>query len=177
MLHIRPIAADDDRVIAEIILSVMEGYEDDPSTTIAGDSTIHHMYRNYQEDRAVYYVACLNDKVAGGCGIRQLSGTEENICELQRMFLLPNARGKGIGRQLMQLCLDKARESGYEQVYIETLQEMRVAQQLYRSFGFEKISFALGNTGHCGCDVKMLKQLSGGDRSDRILSDKVLFPS
>ncbi len=177
MLHIRPITADDDRVIAEIILTVMADYETDPSTTIAGDPSIHHMYRNYQEDRAVYYVASLGGKVVGGCGIRQLAGTDENICELQRMFLLPQARGKGIGKQLMQLCLDKAQELGYEQVYIETLQEMQGAQQLYRSFGFEKISLALGNTGHCGCDVRMLKQLYGSAQSDRIFSDKVLFPS
>jgi putative acetyltransferase len=159
MLQIRPIAPSDNRRIAEIVLSVMKHYDADPQTTIAGDPTLHHMYENYREARAAYYVAEWQGQVVGGCGIRQLEGTEENICELQRMFILPEARGQGIGKALMEKCLAKAGNFGYAQVYLETLGEMREAQELYRKFGFRKIDQPMGDTGHCGCDVKMLKEL------------------
>ena len=159
MLHIRPITPSDNRPIAEIVLSVMADYEVDPETTIAGDPTLHHMYENYQEDRAAYFIAVWDDRVVGGCGIRQLQGTDENICELQRMFLLPEVRGKGIGKALMEKCIRQAEAFGYRQMYIETLSDMLPARQLYKKYGFAEVERRLGDTGHGGCDIKMLKAL------------------
>lgn len=60
----------------------------------------------------------------------------------------------------MEYCLQKANEFAYEKIYLETLSQMKEAQQLYRQFGFEAIFNTLGNTGHCGCDVRMIKDLS-----------------
>lgn len=159
MLHIRPISPHDDQAIVAVVHTVMGAFDVDPSTTILGDPTLNHMYQTYQRERAVYFVALWNDKIVGGCGIRQLDGTDENICELQRMFLLSEARGKGIGKALMEHCLQKAQEFGYEKAYLETLSQMYEARSLYQRFGFEVIPQALGNTGHCGCDVKMMKVL------------------
>lgn len=159
MLTMRQIQPQDNFAIATVIRTVMAAYDVDPQTTILGDPTLERMYQTYQKAKAVYFVACLNNKIVGGCGIRQLDGSEENICELQRMFLLNEARGQGIGKTLMEYCLQKAKEFAYEKVYLETLSQMKEAQQLYMHFGFEALPEALGNTGHCGCDVKMLKIL------------------
>lgn len=159
MLHIRPISPQDDQAIAAVIRTAMGAFDVDPSTTILGDPTLSYMYQTYQQEKAVYFIALWNDKIVGGCGIRQLDGTDENICELQRMFLLPEARGKGIGKALMKHCLQKAEAFRYDKVYIETLSQMHEARNLYQQFGFVVIPQALGNTGHCGCDVKMMKVL------------------
>lgn len=159
MLRIRPISPPDNPIIAKIVLRVMEDFDADPNTTIAGDPTLHHMYENYEEARAAYFIAMWSGKVVGGCGIRQLEGTQDNVCELQRMFILPEVRGKGIGKALMEKCLSQASGFGYEQVYIETLSQMHEARQLYRSYGFIETPQRLGNTGHGGCDIKMLKDL------------------
>lgn len=159
MLFIRPIVPSDNPIIASIVLSVMADYEADPQTTIAGDPTLHHMFENYQEERAAYFMAVWADRVVGGCGIRQLQGTGENICELQRMFLLPEVRGKGIGKALIEKCIRQAEASGYRQMYIETLSEMLTARQLYKKYGFAEVECRLGKTGHGGCDIKMLKEL------------------
>jgi putative acetyltransferase len=160
MYHIRPIRPEDDPFIARIILQVMSGYRADPHTTIAGDPSLHHMYQNYQEAKAAYFVAEEAGKILGGCGIRQLAGGDAHTCELQRMFLLPEARKRGIGKALMQLCLEKAQAFGYRQVYIETLEEMLAARSLYLRFGFREIEQRLGDTGHDGCNIKMLKVIN-----------------
>jgi len=159
MLSIRPIVPSDNPRIAEIVLRVMEDFDADPNTTIAGDPTLHHMYENYEEARAAYFTAVWFGKVVGGCGIRQLEGTEDNVCELQRMFILPETRGKGIGKAMMEKCLSQASTFGYAHIYIETLSQMYEARQLYRRYGFAEIPQRLGNTGHRGCDIKMLRKL------------------
>lgn len=167
MLKIRPIALSDNPFIAEIVLSVMADYDADPQTTIAGDPALHQMYQNYQEERAAYFVAIWNGQVVGGCGIRQLAGTEENICELQRMFILPEVRGKGIGKALIEKCIWQAERFGYWQMYIETLSEMIPARQLYKKYGFHEVACRMGHTGHGGCDVKMLKALTPQQKTFR----------
>ena len=53
---------------------------------------------------------------------------------------------------MIAACLAVARELGYQRCYLETLTGMDTAQQLYQSFGFEKLCAPLGNTGHFSCD-------------------------
>lgn len=159
MIEIRAIQPGDNQPLAAVIRSVMAEFKADPATTILSDPTLDHMYENYQTAKAAYYVAFSGKQLAGGCGIKALDGSTENICELQRLFLHPAARGKGIGKQLMELCLQKAVEFGYEEIYLETLQDMQSAKALYQQYGFQAICQPKGNTGHGGCDVWMVKSL------------------
>src|SRR5437870_1038092 len=139
-MNIRPIERQDNTFLAEIVITTMHEYKADPATTVLGDPSLHTMYENYQEPRAVYYIAEVDGKIAGGCGIKQLDGGKEDICELQRMFLKKEARGKGIGKKLLAMCIADARELGYKQVYLESFSKMETALHLYESFGFERIS-------------------------------------
>jgi putative acetyltransferase len=75
------------------------------------------------------------------------------------MYLLPEARGIGLGKFLIEKALQFARGSSYRQVYIETLPELRQAMSVYEKFGFKYLDAPLGNTGHFGCDIWMLKEL------------------
>jgi putative acetyltransferase len=156
---IRRIEPGDNTAIADVVRAVMTEFGADPKTTVLGDHTLNTMYENYQEKGAGYYVVEVDGQIIGGAGIRRLDGAGETICELQRMFLLPEGRGKGIGRQLMTVCLEDAKKFGYKTIYLESLSNMRDAIGLYHKTGFQPIEKAMGNTGHGGCNVYMTLNL------------------
>lgn len=60
---------------------------------------------------------------------------------------------------LIQKCVEFAREAGYRQMYIETMPELETAVSIYQRFGFERLSAPMGNTGHYGCSLWLLKDL------------------
>lgn len=73
-----------------------------------------------------------------GCvGLRPLP--DEACCEMKRLFLLPAARGLGLGRALTERVIDQARRLGCRELRLDTLATMTAAQALYRSLGFEPI--------------------------------------
>lgn len=78
---------------------------------------------------------------------------------MQKVFLLPEARGVGLGKQLVQLFLKEAAQDGYRQMYLESLSTMKEAVGLYEQFGFEHLPKALGATGHFQAAVFMIKKL------------------
>jgi len=100
-----------------------------------------------------------NNIIYGGAGISKLKDSKENICELQKMYFLKEARGKGLGEIMIDLCISKAIEFGFDCCYIETMFNMSVAQKLYIKKGFKHINNPLGNTGHSSCPVWMIKDL------------------
>lgn len=61
----------------------------------------HALYANYQRQRTLYFVALLDGEVVGGAGVAPLAGADPLTCELQRMYLRPDARGRGIGDALL----------------------------------------------------------------------------
>ncbi len=155
----RLISETDNSQLENIIRKAMTEFRADPQTTIIGDPALKTMYQNFRGQRSIYYIAEVEGEMAGGCGIAPLAGGDENTCELQRMFLKKEARGLGLGKKLLELCLIKAKEFGYRLVYLETLSDMHAAISLYKSFGFEKNSDPIGNTGHGGCNVYMILSL------------------
>ena len=157
---IREIRPEDDPVIAKIIRKVMSEFDADPKTTILGDPTLDRMYSNYQSPKSVYFIIEENDVIVGGCGIKHLDNSTENICELQRMFLLPESRGKGFGKSLIDMCIKKAKEFNYDEIYIETLSQMKRAISIYIITGFTELKDTKGNTGHSGCNVYMSMKLN-----------------
>ena len=98
-------------------------------------------------------------KIVGGGGIYPTEGLPEGTCELVKMYLLPEARGIGLGRQLIEMCLGKAREKGFKRIYLETMPELVLALNMYKKFGFENLCEPLGNSGHFGCDLHMILNL------------------
>ena len=63
----------------------------------------------------------------------------------------------GVGKALIQQCLDAARAAGYDRVYLETTEELTQAIPLYERLGFTYLSEALGNSGHFGCQIWMIR--------------------
>ena len=66
------------------------------------------LYDTYQRQRALYSVALLDGEVVGGAGVAPLAGADPLTCELQRMYLSREARGRGIGTRLLHACLEAA---------------------------------------------------------------------
>lgn len=112
-----------------------------------------------QTEQSLYLIALLDGEVVGGGGIAQF-GEHSDVCELRKLFILPKARGLGLGKQLIQSCLDFAQRSGYASCYLDTLASMEAAIILYRKFGFEHLEQPYPGTIHNGCDVWMLKSLT-----------------
>jgi putative acetyltransferase len=118
------------------------------------------MYEQYRDENSFYYVVECDGEIVGGCGINALVGAGKEYCELQRMFLLGNCRGKGIAQQLMDKCLQGAMTFGYSYCYLETIKEFKAAVRLYKKNGFEHVYGPIGNTGHFSCEIKMVKPLT-----------------
>jgi len=157
---IREIQKEDNPQIASVIREVFIADNFPKTGTAFADVQLDFMFEAYDKARAVYFVVEIEGKIVGGAGVSQLENSNENICELQKMYFLQEARGKGIGFQMIQKCLEKAAELGYEKCYLETLPEMLVAQSLYKKMGFEYLCAPLGNTGHTTCPVWMIKELT-----------------
>ena len=158
-MTIREIQKEDNQQIAAVIRQVFinDGY---PKTgTAFADIQLDYMFETYDKPKSIYFVIEDSGKLIGGAGIAQLDNSDEYICELQKMYFLNEARGKGIGHQMILKCLEKAKEFNYEKCYLETLPEMLAAQKLYKKVGFEYLNAPLGGTGHTNCPVWMLKKL------------------
>jgi putative acetyltransferase len=156
---IRLIEKKDNPQIAKVIRSVLEDFNVPKVGTAYADKSLDCMFETYQKPKAVYFVVEENDKIIGGAGVAKLDNFEGNVCELQKMYFLPEARGRGVGAQMMEFCLAKASEFGFDKIYLETMEYMTHAQKLYKQAGFEYIDCAMGDTGHYSCPVHMIKTL------------------
>lgn len=158
-IDFRPIEPSDNKALARIIRAIFDEYEVPESGTAYADPSIEDMYGTFSGARSVYLVALSDKELVGGAGIAPLKGSDQKICELQKMYLQPDARHRGSGRKLLELCLDWARKMGYEKCYLETMSNMRRAQALYKEYGFRYLDERMGKTGHYACPVWMLKEL------------------
>ncbi|ARV08123.1 GNAT family N-acetyltransferase [Winogradskyella sp. PC-19] len=158
---IREIEPKDDLKIAKAIRSVLIEFGVPKVGTAYEDAALDCMYETYYKSQKKYFVVVKGDNILGGAGISPLdnyNGTEP-ICELQKMYFMSEARGKGVGSQMMQKCLEFAKNSGFSKCYLETMPYMDDARKLYCKVGFESINKPMGDTGHYSCSVWMLKDL------------------
>ena len=158
-INIRLIQPKDNKPLANVIRTVLTQQGNNVDGTVFTDDATDRMFDGYQTDNSVYYVVEIDGKVMGGCGVAQLLGANETVCELQRLFLLKEARGKGIGQALMDKCIDFAKQKGYQLMYLETFPNMIEAIGLYKKNGFQLINHPMGNTGHFYCTTRMILEL------------------
>jgi len=123
------------------------------------DPEVDDIHTAFTQPRSAYFVCEIDGVVVGGGGVAPLLGGNSNTCELKKMYFLPQGRGKGLGRKLVERCLAAAKEIGFEYCYLETFNTMKDAMVLYGKVGFEKIPGPLGNTGHFACDTFYKKKL------------------
>ena len=153
LFAIRPIAPADDADVARIIHTVMPEFGAVGEGFAINDPEVDWMYRAYSAPRSAYFVVEVGGRVVGGGGVAPLEGGDADTCELRKMYFLPDARGLGAGRALIDRCLDAARAFGFKRCYLETLCGMDAAIRLYERTGFRRLPGPLGNTGHGGCNT------------------------
>lgn len=156
---IRPIAPGDDAAMASVIRTVMPEFGADGSGFAISDPEVDWMSRAYSEPRCAYFVIERNGEVMGGGGVAPLTGGDPDVCELRKMYFLPEVRGMGAGAAMMTHCLAAARDIGFTRCYLETLRGMDAAMRLYERTGFHKIAGPMGATGHGGCNTFYLMDL------------------
>jgi putative acetyltransferase len=139
-LELRPIQPADVPALLDIIHASRREYGiEDPV-----DPTL---FEAYQRQRTLYFVALLQGEVVGGAGVAPLAGADPLTCELQRMYLRADARGRGIGEALLQRCLAAARQFLYVRCYLETVAQMQGALEFYARNGFINLEAPVGRTG------------------------------
>lgn len=151
-LQIRPIGPGDDAAMAAIIRTVMPEFGAGGAGFAIHDPEVDWLSRAYARPRCAYFVVEGDGVVLGGAGVAPLEGGSQDICELRKMYFLPQARGLGVGTAMIQTCLQAARGFGFAQCYLETLDGMEAAMRLYQKTGFRRLEAPLGATGHGGCD-------------------------
>jgi len=156
---IRQIKKEDNKAVAQLIRSVFDEMKIPKVGTAYEDPYLDLMFEEYSKPQSVYFVVENEGKVVGCCGIAPLENGDPEICELQKMYFLPETRGLGIGSAMMDKCLGQAKSLGFDKCYIETMPFMHAAQKLYKKSGFEYLDAPMGNTGHSSCPVWMLKEL------------------
>ena len=158
-IQIRNIEPSDNVAIAAVIRNALAEFGANKPGTVFFDPTTDHLFELFKAPGSVYFVAEKNGIILGGCGIFPTEALPEKTCELVKLYLDKTARGTGLGKALLLKSMDWAKANGYDQVYLESMPELSKAVSIYEKVGFEKLNHALGNSGHCGCDIWMLKKL------------------
>jgi N-acetylglutamate synthase-like GNAT family acetyltransferase len=124
---------DSERVKA-LIYSVLREYglEPEPDGT---DADLNDIESNYLNRGGVFEL--LEDENGNLLGTVALYPLNEITVELRKMYFAENLRGKGFGKKTLQRMIQKAKESGFQRIYLETATPLKEAIQLYEKFGFK----------------------------------------
>ncbi len=92
---------------------------------------------DYAPPEGCLLLALYGEKAAGCVALRKLA---DDICEMKRLYVLPEFQGLSVGRKLVEALIVEAKELGYAKMRLDTLPKMAPAQKLYRSLGFKEIA-------------------------------------
>lgn len=90
----------------------------------------------YAAPDGAFLLALDGERIVGCVGLKKFG---EGICEMKRLYVLDEYKGKGLGKRLVAEIIDTARSRGYGRMRLDTLPSMTAAQALYRSLGFREI--------------------------------------
>lgn len=155
---IREIEEKDNKEVENVIRTCLIEFGANHEGTAWTDPDLGRFSEIYNSDGNKYWIAeNEKGKIVGGVGIGKVEGIN-NVCELQKMYCLPETRGTGVSHKLMDIALEYASKF-YSRCYLETLENMVAAQKFYEKYGFERIYEPLVKTKHFACDVRYIKNL------------------
>lgn len=158
-IHIRTICQQDNQPLAAIVRNTLLSFNAALPGTAFFDPELDFLFEAFQAPRSRYWVSEQNTVVTGGAGIYPTQGLPPGYCELVKLYLEPEARGKGTGKKLITACLQTATELGYTHVYLETMPQLHMALPLYEKMGFTCLEHPVGNAQHYRCSIWMVKPL------------------
>lgn len=156
---IRPIEAKDNAALAKIIRDSLTEFNAAKPGTVFFDASTDHLSDLFKAPGSAYFVAEEEEQLLGGAGLFPTEALPPGTAELVKMYLKPAARGKGIGKMLMDKNIGEALRLGYDQLYLETMPELKIAIRSYERAGFEYLDGAMGNSQHTGCSIWMKKKI------------------
>jgi len=156
-IEIRPIKKEDNYRLAQIIRQVLTEHKANLEGTAFTDAETDCLYETYHANKGAYLVALIDGKIVGGSGIALLHKDFPKTCELQKMYLLPKARGLKIGDKLIDSCFDFAQKKGFKNCYLETFASMKRAHAFYLKKGFTFKEKPLVKSCHTACHIYMYK--------------------
>ena len=155
----RKIEKRDNEILSRLIKKVFEEFGIDIPGTVYTDPTTDALYELFQMPGSVYWIAEENNVMLGGCGIYPTPGLPQGYAELVKLYLSADARGKGIGNELMQKSIESAKKTGYTHLYLESFPDLSKAVSLYVKNGFMHLEKPLGCSEHYACTIWMVKKL------------------
>ena len=156
---IRTILPEDNRALAKIIRNSLEEFKANKTGTVYFDDTTDNLSEVFKAPGSIYFVAEADSVLVGGGGIYPTQNLPDGTCELVKLYLSNVARGKGIGKLLIEKSFIAAKDLGYKKMYLETMPELNIAVPMYEKMGFTYLQAPQGNSGHGGCDIWMIKDL------------------
>ena len=100
------------------------------------EEEINHVEKKYGMPFGRLYLAYCNGEAAGCIGLKNI---DKKNCEMKRLYVKPQFRGKNIGKLLVQKIITEAKEIGYSHMLLDTLPFLEKAIYLYKQFGFYTI--------------------------------------
>jgi putative acetyltransferase len=97
------------------------------------DHELEHLAEEYGPPAGAFLLARENGVALGCVGLRRCA---EGVAEMKRLYAVPAARGRGVGRILAEAIVAAAKDLGYASVVLDTLPTMKAAQALYATLGF-----------------------------------------
>lgn len=156
---IREMRKEDNAKVKEIIQDSLKSLGLAIPGTAYFDPQLNNLYEYYHHlNHAKYWVVELEGEVVGGIGIAPFT-EQDQVCELQKLYLRSNVQGLGIGKQLMETALSFASKH-YAQCYLETKHELKAACKLYEKFGFTLLREPLPGSEHSAMDAWYIKDLN-----------------
>lgn len=136
MIKIEPAAAGDDFVaVRQLLQEYVESRPNDPAL-VDFPSEFAALEQHYGAPHGQMLLAHQDGVPAGCVAFHPL---EEGVCEMKRLYVSPQFRGRGIGRGLVMTLLIEAEKAGYGKMRLDSIPSMKAAQELYTSMGFYEI--------------------------------------
>jgi putative acetyltransferase len=157
MMLIRKLKEEDNLPLAKMIRNVFEEHDAPKTGTVYSDPTTDNLFELFKKERSELWVAELDNEIVGCCGVYPTDGLESKCAELVKFYVYNNARGKGIGKALMEKSIESAKQLGYSELYLESLPQFAKAVSLYEMLGFKNLDHPMGSSGHTSCNIWMLK--------------------
>lgn len=133
-----PIEPHQDAAMAAIVRAALKAHGLDIPGTAYFDEALDHLSVYYDRPGRAYYVLLADGAVTGGVGLAQFEGLP-GCCELQKLYLSPAARGRGLGYRMIRFIEERARALGYRQIYLETHTNLQAAIHEYERSGYRQI--------------------------------------
>ncbi|GAC1387415.1 MAG: hypothetical protein NVSMB45_17180 [Ginsengibacter sp.] len=152
-LEIREIQKSDNPILAKIIRSVFEEFSLPKIGTVYDDPTTDRLYELFRKPGAQGFVGLIEGVIIGCAGIYPTDNLPKGFCEFSKFYIINEARGKGMGKLLINTAITTAKQLGYKHIYLESFPGLDTALTLYDKLGFVTRDVPLGNSGHFACSV------------------------